>query len=94
LTFSAGEGLQSAALQIRALRTLPVDQRISELEKLLAEKPEVAPGMELAYEAYRRALQKALDEAKAHPSSTRNQPLGEIEKIIQTETDEKDSENR
>ncbi len=62
--------LQTAALQIRALRNLPLDQRIIELEKFLAEKPTVAPGMELAWEAYGVALQKELDEAKAsHPNS-------------------------
>ncbi len=55
--------LQTAALQIRALRLLPVDQRIIELEKFLAEKPTVAPGMELAWEAYRGVLQKELENA-------------------------------
>lgn len=56
---------QTAALQIIALRLFPVDQRIIEIEKLLAEKPTVAPGMELAWEAYRGVLQKELDKAKA-----------------------------
>ena len=57
--------LQMAALQIKALRTFPVDQRIAELEKLLADKPEVAPGMEPAYEAYRARLQAELDIARS-----------------------------
>jgi uncharacterized protein YbaP (TraB family) len=43
--------LQSATLQIKALRHLPVDQRIAELEKSLTQKVEVAPGMEPAYDA-------------------------------------------
>jgi len=67
---------QSAALQIKVLRTFPIDQRIAKLEELLADKPEVAPGMEPAYEAYRDVLQKELDNAKAtrehaahHPTS-------------------------
>jgi len=57
--------LQSARLIIRTLKGLPIDQRIAKLEELLANKPEVAPGMEPAYEAYRDVLQKALDEARA-----------------------------
>lgn len=57
--------LQSARLIIRTLKGLPVDQRIAKLEELLANKPEVAPGMEPAYEAYRGVVQKELDNAKA-----------------------------
>ena len=57
--------LQTAALTIKVLRTLPIDQRITRLEELLADKPEVAPGMEPAYEAYRGVLQKELDSVKA-----------------------------
>jgi uncharacterized protein YbaP (TraB family) len=60
---------QTAANQIKALSTLPLDQRISKLEELLANKFEVAPGMEPAYEAYRGMLQKALDET--HPINPR-----------------------
>jgi len=56
--------LQTAALQIKVLRLLPVDQRIAKLEELLAEKPEIAPGMEPAYEAYRAQLQVELDKEK------------------------------
>jgi len=57
--------LQAAGLQIKTLKLLPLVQRIVELEKLLAENPTVAPGMEPALEAYREVLQKELDEAKA-----------------------------
>jgi hypothetical protein len=60
--------LQSAALQIKVLRTFPVDQRIAKLQELLAEKPEVALGMKPAWEAYRGVLQKELDNAKASRS--------------------------
>lgn len=56
--------LQTAALQVKVLRTFPVDQRITKLEELLADKPTVAPGMEPAWEAYRDVLQKELDNAK------------------------------
>lgn len=63
--------LQTAALQIKALETLPIEQRIAKLEELLANKPEVAPGMEPAYQAYRGVLQKALDASRAsHPNPT------------------------
>jgi hypothetical protein len=57
--------LQTAALSIKALRTFPVDQRIAKLEDMLADKFEVAPGMEPAWEAYRDVLQKELNNAKA-----------------------------
>jgi hypothetical protein len=57
--------LQTAALQIKTLRLLPLDQRIAKLEESLAEKWDCAPGMEPAMEAYRGALQKELDNAKA-----------------------------
>jgi hypothetical protein len=50
---------------IRALDTLPAEQRVAELQKLLADKPTIAPGMELAYESYRSILQNELDKAKA-----------------------------
>lgn len=53
--------LQTAALQIKILKTFPIDQRISKLEELLADKLEVAPGMESAYEAYADAIQKELN---------------------------------
>jgi hypothetical protein len=61
--------LQSVALQIKVLRTFPADQRIVKLQELLAEKPEVAPGMEPAWEAYRSVLQKELENAKAQLGS-------------------------
>ena len=54
-----------ARLIIRTLNDLSIDQRIVKLEELLASKPEVAPGMEPAYEVYRGILQKELDNAKA-----------------------------
>jgi hypothetical protein len=57
--------LQTAALQLKALKLLPLEQRISELQKFLADKPTIAPGMEPAYEAYREVLRKELDNAKA-----------------------------
>ncbi len=57
--------LQSAKLIIRTLKGLPVDQRIAKLEEMLADKFEVASGMERAVEAYKGALQKELDDAKA-----------------------------
>lgn len=57
--------LQSARLIIRTLAGLPLDQRIVKLEELLANKPEVASGMEPAYDAYRDVFQKELDNAKA-----------------------------
>jgi hypothetical protein len=57
--------LQTAALQLKILRTFPVEQRITKLEELVADKLEVAPGMEPAWEAYRGVLQKELDKAKA-----------------------------
>jgi hypothetical protein len=57
--------LHAGRVLLRGLDTFPVDQRIAELEKYLAEKREVAPGMEPAYAAYKDVLQKALDEAKA-----------------------------
>jgi hypothetical protein len=50
---------------IRWLDTVPLDERIAELEKYLADRSRVAPGMEPAYAAYRDRLQKALDDAKA-----------------------------
>jgi hypothetical protein len=53
--------LQGAALQIKVLRTFPIDQRIARLEELLADEVEVAPGMEPAYEAYRTILREELD---------------------------------
>jgi hypothetical protein len=56
--------LQSARLIIRTLKGLTIDQRIAKLEELLV-KPEIAPGMEPAYEAYNGVLQKDLDNAKA-----------------------------
>ncbi|MGA2625457.1 MAG: hypothetical protein ABSF63_00160 [Candidatus Bathyarchaeia archaeon] len=56
--------LQSARLMIRTLKGLPLDQRITKLEEMLADKFEVAPGMEPAHEAYRALLQKELDKAK------------------------------
>jgi hypothetical protein len=40
---------QSARLIIRTLNGLSLDQRIAKSEELLANKPEVAPGMEPAY---------------------------------------------
>jgi hypothetical protein len=46
-----------------------VDQRIVKLQELLAEKPEVAPGMEPAWEAYRGVLEKELENAKAQRES-------------------------
>jgi hypothetical protein len=67
--------LQTAALQIKVLGTFPLDQRIAKLEELLANKPQVAPGMEPAYEAYEGVLQKELDNAKAardHAAQTSN----------------------
>jgi hypothetical protein len=57
--------LQTVALQIKVLKAFPIDQRIAKLEELLTEKPEAAPGMEPASQAYRGVLQKALDEARA-----------------------------
>jgi len=57
--------LQSARLMIRTLKGLPIDQRIAKLEELLADKPQVAPGMEPALEAYRALMQKELDKTKA-----------------------------
>ena len=74
LTFHAVVGARGA-LQIKVLRAFPLDQRIAKLEELLADKSEVAPGMEPAYEAYRGVLQKELENAKAakdaahHPTS-------------------------
>ena len=65
--------LQSAALMIRVLKTLPPNQRIAELERLLAERAHFAPGMEAAYEAYVGVLQKALDDAKAEDAD--NKPV-------------------
>jgi len=56
--------IRGAAQIIKILRTLPIDQRIAKLEELLANKPEVAPGMEPACDAYRGVLQKELDNAK------------------------------
>lgn len=56
--------VQTAALLIKTLGTLPMDQRIAKLEELLANKSEVDPGMEPAYEAYRDVLQKELDKCK------------------------------
>jgi hypothetical protein len=56
------------------LRTFPLDQRIARLEELLADKPEIAPGMEPAYEAYRDALQKELDNATAAREHAANHP--------------------
>lgn len=65
---------QSATLAIRMLKDLPLDRRIAKLEEMLAQKVEVAPGIEPAYEAYRTALQKELDDAKtvlsANPQET------------------------
>ncbi|MGA2628230.1 MAG: hypothetical protein ABSF63_14355 [Candidatus Bathyarchaeia archaeon] len=57
--------LQSARLMIRTLKGLPLDQRIAKLEEMLADKFDVAPGMEPAHEAYRALLQNELDKAKA-----------------------------
>jgi len=54
--------LQSAGLMLKILKGFPEDQRIAKLEALLAEKSEVAPGMEPAYEAYRALLQAELDQ--------------------------------
>jgi hypothetical protein len=56
---------QTARLLIKALDALPVEQRIAELERMLAEKVQVAPGMEPACEAYVGVLRKALDDARA-----------------------------
>lgn len=69
--------LQSAALQIKVLRTFPLDQRIAKLEELLANKPEVAPGMEPAYEAYRAVLQKSLDNTKGAISANNQESEAE-----------------
>jgi hypothetical protein len=63
--------LQSAALMIRVLKTLPPNRRIAELERLLAERAQVAPGMEPALEAYVGVLQKALDDAKAEDADSK-----------------------
>jgi len=60
-----GALLQGARLIVRTLKTLPAEQRIGELERLLADKPQIAPGMESAYETYRSLLQKELDDMKA-----------------------------
>jgi hypothetical protein len=57
--------LQSTAMQIKVLDSLPLDQRITKLEELLAYKFNIPPGMEPAYEAYRAVLQKELDKAKS-----------------------------
>jgi len=56
--------VRDAAQIIKIIRTLPIDQRIAKLEELLANKPQVASGMEPAYDAYRGVLQKELDNAK------------------------------
>ena len=59
-------------LYLKALKSLPPDWQIADLEGRLSENMQVAPGMEQAYQGYRGLLQKALDEAKAsHP----NRPL-------------------
>ena len=63
--------LQSAALMIRVLKTLPPNRRIAELERLLAERAHIAPGMEPALEAYVGVLQKALDDAKAEDADSK-----------------------
>jgi hypothetical protein len=55
---------QSARLAVKALKTLPPDQQIAELEKMLADQPQIAPGMRPAYEAYRAVLQNELDSAR------------------------------
>ena len=59
--------LQSAALQIKVLRTYPLEERIAKLESLLIENVQVAQGMERPYELYKAAIQRELDDAKALP---------------------------
>ncbi len=43
--------------------------RIAKLEEMLADKVQVAPGMEPAYAAYRTLLQKELENAKENSTS-------------------------
>jgi hypothetical protein len=63
--------IQTARLYLKALKGLPLERQIADLEGRLSENMQVAPGMEQAYQAYRGLLQKALDEAKAsHPNPT------------------------
>jgi hypothetical protein len=50
---------------IKTVDCLQPEERVAKLEELLADKPTIAPGMEPAYEAYRSALQKELDKARA-----------------------------